>query len=153
MRLLDILSETRVKTRVQADTKQAALRAVAQVFADSLGRFDTESVLTVLEERERLASTGVGSGVAIPHGRMPGTDALYAALLLSDKGIPFDAVDGAPVHIMFAVLGPAHRAGDHLRVLARLSRVLRNEDVRRDLIAAPDAQAVYAVLARAEGEG
>ena len=130
MRLLDILSETRVRTHASAASKHAALRAVAELFAAGPGKLHLDEVLSVLEEREQLASTGVGSGVAIPHGRLAGTDGLEAALLISPEGVPFDAVDGAPVHIIFAVIGPAQRASDHLRVLARLSRILRNANIR-----------------------
>lgn len=153
MRLLDILSETRVRTHVEAASKQAALRAVAELFVKSSDQLDLESVLAVLQEREQLASTGVGSGVAIPHGRMAGSDALQAALLVSPTGIPFEAVDGAPVHIIFAVIGPAQRASDHLRILARLSRIFRNEGVRNELLAATNARAAYQVLARVDREG
>lgn len=152
MRLLDILSEARVRTRVKAASKQAALHAVAELFASTSKTLEVEQILAVLHEREQLASTGVGSGVAIPHGRLSGLDALEAVLLVSPQGIPFDAVDGAPVHIIFAVIGPAHRASDHLRVLARLSRVFRNEAVRQELLAAPDAHAAYEVLSRADRE-
>ncbi len=151
MRLLDILSEARIQTRVELQTKQQALRALAQLFARSVPVFDALQVEAILEERERLASTGVGSGVAIPHGRVPGTQGLQAALLTSSQGIPFDAVDGAPVHLVFAVLGPPERAGEHLRVLARLSRVLRSARVREQLLAAADARTVCDVLARADG--
>jgi len=153
MRLLDILSEARVRPRVEARSKQAALRAVAELFASGSKSLNADGVLAVLEERERLASTGVGSGVAIPHGRLAGHEALQGALLMSADGIPFEAVDGAPVRIIFAVIGPAHRASDHLRVLARLSRVLRNEKVRAELLAAPDAHTAFQVLTRVDSEG
>jgi nitrogen PTS system EIIA component len=153
MRLLDILSETRVRTHVKAESKLAALRAVAELFVESSNKLEVASVLAVLQEREQLASTGVGSGVAIPHGRIAGSDELEAALLISPTGVPFDAVDNAPVHIIFAVIGPARRASDHLRILARLSRIFRNEGVRNELLAATDAHAAYQVLARVDREG
>ncbi len=153
MRLLDILHEARVRTGVQAASKHAALRAVAELFVAGSDTLKVENVLTVLQDREQLASTGVGSGVAIPHGRIAGTAGLQAALLISPEGVPFDAVDGAPVYIIFAVIGPGDRASDHLRVLARLSRTLRNESVRRELLVAPDAHAAYEVLARVDSEG
>ncbi len=152
MRLLDILSEARVRTRVDLASKRDALRAVAELFVASSDTLNVESVLAVLEEREQLASTGVGSGVAIPHGRIAGGEAMQAALLVSPEGVPFDAVDGAPAHIIFAVIGPATRASDHLRVLARLSRIFRNEGLRNQLLAAPDAHEAFEVLARVDRE-
>jgi len=153
MRLLDILSEARVRTRLEAESKQAALRAVAELFAKDAPTLSADAVLAVLEEREQLASTGVGSGVAIPHGRLAGMDELRGALLVSASGIPFDAVDNAPVRIIFAVIGPGQRASDHLRVLARLSRLLRSESVRNELLNAPDAHTAFQVVARVDAEG
>ncbi len=153
MRLLDILSEARVKTRLEAGSKQVALRAVAELFAADSRVLSPDAVLAVLEEREQLASTGVGSGVAIPHGRLAGMNELRGALLVSANGIPFDAVDSAPVRIIFAVIGPGQRASDHLRVLARLSRLLRSESVRNELLTAPDAHTAFQVVVRVDAEG
>jgi PTS system nitrogen regulatory IIA component len=150
MRLLDILSEERVTTLLTATRKDDALRAVARLFADSDPGLSEEEVLSVLRERERLASTGVGSGVAIPHGRIANIDKLRAAMAVSREGIPFDAIDGEPVRIIVAVLAPSHHTGDHLRVLARVSRLLRSADVRQQLTSAPSPHDAFEVIARAD---
>jgi PTS system nitrogen regulatory IIA component len=150
MRLIDILSEERVTTSLSAPTKDEALKALARLFAEQDPGLDADSVHEVLSERERLASTGVGSSVAIPHGRISAIDNLRAAMAISREGIPFDAIDGAPVRIIIGVLAPQHHTGDHLRVLARVSRLLRNGEVREELLGAPDAHAAFEVIARAD---
>jgi PTS system nitrogen regulatory IIA component len=92
----------------------------------------------------------VGSGVAIPHGRISSIEQLRAAVAISPGGIPFDAIDGAPVRIIVGVLAPQHHTGDHLRVLARVSRLLRSAQVREHLLDARDAHAAFDVIARAD---
>jgi PTS system nitrogen regulatory IIA component len=150
MRLIEILSEERVTTQLSVSSKDEALRALAHLFAENDPDLDVNSVHEVLAERERLASTGVGSSVAIPHGRISAIDDLRAAMAISPEGIPFEAIDGEPVRIIIGVLAPQHHTGDHLRVLARVSRLLRSSEVRESLLGAADAQAAFAVIARAD---
>jgi PTS system nitrogen regulatory IIA component len=153
MRFIDILSEDRVNTGLAAATKDAALLALAELFAADDSTLDPRAVHDVLVERERLASTGVGSGVAIPHGRIGSIDRLRAAVAVSPHGIPFDAIDGAPVRIIVGVLAPQHHTGDHLRVLAMVSRMLRSPEVRDRLLSAPDSHSAFDVIARADAAG
>lgn len=150
MRLLDILSQERVTTELTADTKDDVLRALASLFTRGEPSLDARAVFEVLSERERLASTGIGSGVAIPHGRIAVLDGLRAALAISPSGIPFEAIDGSPVRIVIGVLAPQHHTGDHLRVLARVSRLLRSRDVRESLLQASDARAAYDIIAKSD---
>lgn len=150
MRLTDILSEARVTTQLAATTKEGALFSLAQLFTRDDTTLDARSVYEVLSERERLASTGIGSGVAIPHGRIGALDNLRAAVAVSPSGIPFDAIDGSPVRIVVGVLAPQHHTGDHLRVLARVSRLLRSRDVRESLLAAREPHDAYEIIARAD---
>lgn len=147
---MDILSEARVTTRLTAATKEEALSALATLFTQDDGSLDAPSVYEVLSERERLASTGIGSGVAIPHGRIAHLERLRAAVAISPAGIPFDAIDGAPVRIVVGVLAPQHHTGDHLRVLARVSRLLRSPELREGLLVARDAHEAFEVIARAD---
>jgi nitrogen PTS system EIIA component len=143
VRLADILTVERVTVQLHAADKASALRALAQLFVDGDPSLSVEAIARVFEEREALASTGVGSGVAIPHGRMAGLDRLRAAIGISRSGVEFDAIDGRPAHILVAVLGPEKQTGDHLKALARFSRVLRDEDVRARLLEAEsDARAL-----------
>jgi PTS system nitrogen regulatory IIA component len=150
MLLTDILNEQRVTTRLVASSKDDALLALAQLFSSDDPNLEAGAVHEVLRERERLASTGVGSGVAIPHGRISSIEQLRAAVAISPDGIPFDAIDGAPVRIIVGVLAPQHHTGDHLRVLARVSRLLRSVQVRESLLDARDAHAAFDVIARAD---
>lgn len=150
MRFIDILSEERVSTDLTAKNKDDALLALAELFAADDPTLDPRAIHDVLCERERLASTGVGSGVAIPHGRIGSIDRLRAAVAVSPAGIPFDAIDGAPVRIIVGVLAPQHHTGDHLRVLAMVSRLLRSAEVRDLLLGATDRQTAFDVIARAD---
>lgn len=134
MRLADILSARRITVRLEATDKASALRALAELFVDDVEGIEPEEIARVFEEREALASTGVGSGVAIPHGRIEGVPSLLAAVGIAPDGVDFDAIDGRPVHIFVALLGP--RNLDHLKALARFSRLLRSESARRELLAA-----------------
>ncbi|MCA9604165.1 MAG: PTS sugar transporter subunit IIA [Myxococcales bacterium] len=134
MRLAEILSARRITVRLEATDKPSALRALAELFVDDVEGIDVEEITRVFEEREALASTGVGSGVAIPHGRLQGIPSLIAAVAISKEGVEFDAIDGRPVHIFIALLGP--RNLDHLKALARFSRLLRSSETRRELLGA-----------------
>lgn len=143
MRLADILGIERVTTSLAASDKAEVLGQLAAMFASQ----EPEQVLRVFQDREALASTGVGSGVAIPHGRLGTVDRLAAALAICPGGVDFDSVDGQPVHIFVAVLAPERHTGEHLKALARISRLLRDEKVRRRLLEAGDAaQALQVVL-------
>ncbi|MDB4975277.1 MAG: IIA-like nitrogen-regulatory protein PtsN [Myxococcaceae bacterium] len=150
MRLMDILSEQRVTTELTATTKEEALSALATLFTRDDSTLDALAVYEVLSERERLASTGIGSGVAIPHGRIAHLERLQAAVAISPLGIPFDAIDGAPVRIVVGVLAPQHHTGDHLRVLARVSRLLRSPEVRESLLSATSSREAFEVIARSD---
>ncbi len=134
MRLAEILSARRITVRLEATDKASALRALAELFVDDVEGIEVEEITRVFEEREALASTGVGSGVAIPHGRIEGVQSLIAAVGISKEGVEFDAIDGRPVHIFVALLGP--RNLDHLKALARFSRLLRSHETRRELLGA-----------------
>ena len=146
MRLADILSVDRVTVALRAGDKPSALRELAQLLAGADARIDPEAVATVFEEREALASTGVGSGVAIPHGRLPSVSQLRAAVGISTGGVDFDAIDGRPAHILVAVLGPERQTGEHLKALARFSRLLRDDELRRQLLAAPSPERALEII-------
>jgi PTS system nitrogen regulatory IIA component len=106
----------------------------------------------VLTERERLQSTGIGEGVAIPHGALANLETQYASLLIVPEGIDFAAIDGLPVNILFAVISPKRATGEHLKTLARVSRLLRNKAFRDTLVSAPDSKAAYSLITAAEEE-
>jgi len=106
-----------------------------------------EKLTEVLLDRERLSSTGIGDGVAIPHGKLAGLPGLVAAFGVSREGLDFDAIDGKPTHLFFALLAPENSAGVHLKALARISRLFKNPAFRKAIVEAPDAQRVYDLIA------
>lgn len=144
--LADMLQADCVSISMDARTKEVALRQVVSLFARGDAGVDEETIYRVFSAREALASTGVGSGVAIPHGRLAVVPGVRLVLGLHPTGVDFDAVDGRPVHIFVGVLAPNGEASKHLTVLAKISRLLREPSVRRDLLAAETPEAARAVL-------
>ncbi|MBX3250085.1 MAG: PTS sugar transporter subunit IIA [Myxococcales bacterium] len=120
----------------EAEDKPSVLREISRLFAADDPSLPEDEVYRVLMARESLASTGVGSGVAIPHGRVAGLDQIRAALLVHGEGVPFDAVDGERVQVFVAILAPEDKPSQHLRVLAEVSRLLRRREVRERLVSA-----------------
>ncbi len=149
MLLTSYMAEQDVHLDVPADTKDGVLHAAG----DALARGDISGadVHALLAQRERVASTGVGEGVAIPHASDAGVTDARVVLLRTAADIDFDAVDGEPVRLVFGVLAPGAAAGLHLRLLARIARIVRTPAVRNGLLEAPNAQAAYSVLRDAEG--
>jgi PTS system nitrogen regulatory IIA component len=144
--LADLLDPERVRIGFTISDKEAALRAVASLLCMPEGTANEEVVYEVLLERERLASTGIGSGVAIPHGRYDGVDELRAAVAVCPTGVDFDAVDRVPVRILVGIVGPRSMPQKHLAALAGVSRVLRDERKRQALLTAADDAEAYRVL-------
>ncbi|MBT8451223.1 MAG: PTS sugar transporter subunit IIA [Deltaproteobacteria bacterium] len=144
--LADLLHPERVRIGVTLGDKDAALRAIAALLTMPEGAINEEVVHDVLEERERLASTGIGSGVAIPHGRYDGVEELRAAVAICPAGVDFDAVDRLPVRILVGIVGPKSMPQKHLAALAGVSRVLRSEEKRNALLRAVDEADAYTVL-------
>jgi PTS system nitrogen regulatory IIA component len=135
MRLSEILSQDRIL--VDSDggfihSKSDALRLMATMLAPAVD-VEPAEVERLLTDREQLQSTGIGDGVAIPHASADAAARQAAALLLCPHGVPFEAIDGADVNIVFGVLGPRRATGEHLRTLARISRLLRDESTRTEL--------------------
>lgn len=155
--MAEFLSVERIDTDLQGGDKADALRALAGLLAGAgPSGHDTawptsDEIHRALLQREALGSTGVGDGVAIPHGRLPAIDCFAGALAIRRGGVPFEAVDGRPVSIMFALIGPERAAGEHLKCLARISRVLRDPGVRERLRAAEGAGSARRILIDADG--
>lgn len=154
MILTDILSSERVRVAVAGSdlkTKDGALRVLGELLGagDPLPAASAE-FYRVLSEREALQSTGIGDGVAIPHGALEHLNRQLAAVLVCPDGVPFDAIDGRPVRILFAVVGPKRATGEHLKTLARISRLLRDPGFREKLLSTGDRQEAYALIRSAE---
>lgn len=150
MGLVEILPVERINTHLTAKNKTEALRALADLFASGVHGVDPSTIYAMLLEREKLASTGVGSGVAIPHARVPGVQDVAAALAVHPQGVPFDSVDGQDVHIFVAVLASERQPSKHLKALASISRLLRDPAIREQVMATADPAALHAILANAE---
>jgi PTS system nitrogen regulatory IIA component len=106
----------------------------------------------VLAERERLASTAIGEGVAIPHGKLETVSGLLACIGRSRRGVEFDSLDGQPTHLFFVLVAPASSTGVHLKALARISRLFKDEAFRRRLLAAPDAATMFRIVVDEDGK-
>ncbi len=156
MGVLEILSSERVSVSSSSEglihTKNGALRRLAELLATATD-IPVVEIERVLVEREKVQSTGVGGGVAIPHGSIATLELHIGAILLCPQPIDFDAIDSAPVSILFAVIGPKRAAGEHLKILARVSRLLRQDDFRRQLLAAPTGLAAYNCIQAEETRG
>ena len=154
MKLSDILTLERIDTHLHATDKSAVLRALSRLIAcegsNTTDPAPQATIERVLDEREKLASTGIGDGVAIPHGRVAGLDHFVAALAIRPEGVPFDAIDGRPASIFFAVVGPEKAAGEHLKCLARIGRVLRDDAVRTRLLSATGPADALAIVTSAD---
>ena len=154
MRLTDLLSPERVgieRSTSDAFDKRKAIARLARMLGERDG-VTTSDIERVLFEREQLQSTGIGEGVAIPHGALPQLKEQVAALLIVPDGVDFQAIDDARVSILFGVIGPKRATGEHLKTLARVSRLLRSKDFRARLVGAPDANAVYELISAEESE-
>lgn len=157
MHLTDLLTSDRVAIRRNDEighalSKSEALSLLASLIATGSTEIRRANVERVLFEREQLQSTGIGDGVAIPHGALSELDAQVASLVIAPDGVDFAAIDGHKVTILFAVVGPKRATGEHLKTLARVSRLLRNRDFRERLVAAPNAATAYDLVAKEEAD-
>jgi len=147
MKVTEFLSPNAVVAELHGTTKAEVLRELSELLGRAYPQaLRADRVLEVLAEREKLASTGIGDGVAIPHGKMPGLDKLYAAFGVSRAGVEFQSIDKRPTHLFFALLAPENSAGVHLKALARVSRLFRNPELRTSILAAADADSMYRLI-------
>ena len=145
MPLLDFLSPEAIAPSLRASSKKQALQDISAQASRLVGR-DEREIFDTLLQRERLGSTGIGEGIAIPHGKLPKLDGLFGLFARLDKPIDFDALDGEPVDMMFLLLAPEDAGADHLKALARVARMLREPGIHERIRSARDASALYAVL-------
>ena len=137
MKLLEILTRKGIDSDLSATDKLGVLRQMAHLAELQGADIQSEELTEVLLERESLGSTGIGGGIAIPHGKMGGIRRTVIVFGRSLEGIDFEAVDSQPCHLFFLLAAPDGSAGLHLKALARISRLLRNEDFRQQLLEAP----------------
>lgn len=139
MKILDFLYRETVNTNLQSTDKKGVLDELAAPVAE-LMHIDHGEIVRVLTERERMGSTGIGKGIAIPHGKLGGLENLVVGFGLSRRGVDFDAIDGRASDIFFLLLSPDNSTGLHLRFLARISKTLKEENFRENLrkVSCPD---------------
>jgi nitrogen PTS system EIIA component len=152
MKILDILVRDAVITDLRATGKREVLEEVCAALAQAEPALDRAKLVDVLAERERLQSTGIGEGVAIPHGKLAGLPRLIAAFAKSRAGVDFDSVDGHKTHLFFVLVMPEHAGGQHLKALARISRSLRDPGFREAVESAESREDVLRAIEREDAK-
>lgn len=152
MKLSDIFTADAIKLDMDATDKETVLRELALLLQKAHPTLSQEKVLDVLLAREKLGSTAIGEGVAIPHGKMEGLSQVIGAFARSRRGIDFTAYDEKKTQLFFILLAPEGQRGvsDHLKILAKISRLLRNDEFREKLQTLDDVQELYQLLVRAD---
>ncbi|MGE0080696.1 MAG: PTS IIA-like nitrogen regulatory protein PtsN [Thiohalomonadaceae bacterium] len=146
MRVPDLITVDRIACDSEAGSKKRALELVSALIARGESGLGDAEVFDSLLARERLGSTGLGHGVALPHGRVKTSEQTVGAFLRLKKGVDFDAVDREPVDLLFAMLVPEHSTDEHLQLLAQLAEMFSDTDMRRRLREAADAEAVKRLI-------
>jgi PTS system nitrogen regulatory IIA component len=146
MSITDILTPDMVLPDLSADSKSAVLRELAAKLCTRHSTMKPERLAAILNERERLGSTAIGDGIAIPHGKIDGIGAIVGVFGRSLRGVDFDSLDGKPTHLFFLLVAPEEAASLHLKALARVSRLLKNATFREQLMSAPDSAEIYRLI-------
>ncbi len=150
MKIVDILSKESVVCDISSDGKKKLLEDLALLASKETGA-DSRVILDALIERERLGTTGVGAGVALPHTRLLGLDKIYCAFVRTNP-VDFEAVDGKLVDLVFLLLVPEEAGADHLKALARLSRLLRDDNITESLRKAKTTDEIYQIICDADSQ-
>jgi len=149
MQLVDIISQDSVIANAKSNSKKQVLQDVAEVAASETG-VASRTIFDLLLQRERLGSTGIGNGVAIPHGKLPGLKGITGVFARLSKPVPFDSMDDEPVDLVFAILAPEGSGADHLKALSRIARIMRNPDTLAALRQTTDRDVIYSLLGSEE---
>jgi mannitol/fructose-specific phosphotransferase system IIA component (Ntr-type) len=147
--LTELLTPDRIRVPLAAADKAGVLRELTHLLADRAGT-DAGPILSAVQEREQVLSTGIGHGIAIPHAKSPLVSDLILVSGSSPVGVPFEALDGDPVRLFFLLVGPDSAAGQHVKALSRIARLVRRESVREALLMAQTPEAFYHTLVEAE---
>jgi len=147
MKIIELLNENLILPSLSGTTKQHVMEELVEHLASVQQGINAGELLKTLLEREKLGSTGIGNGIAIPHGKLSGLSNIILVFARSTAGVPFEAIDGKPIHLIFLLVAPANSTGGHLKALARLSRLLKNDSFRRTLLTAATAQDILRAIA------
>ncbi|PYP72404.1 MAG: hypothetical protein DMD41_08995 [Gemmatimonadetes bacterium] len=150
VRLSELLTPERIRVPLKASDKEGVLRELVDLAVANNGSAAAE-VLGAILERERQFPTGIGYGVAVPHGRTPGLSSLAVVAGTTERPVPYETIDGEPVRLFFLLAGPESLAGAHVKALSRISRLVRQQPLRARLLAARTPEEFYRTLCAAEG--
>jgi PTS system nitrogen regulatory IIA component len=151
MKTTEILSADMVVPELGGSTKAQVLRELARPLANKYRNLDLNAITAVLAERERLGSTAIGDGIAIPHGKMPGVMQIVSTFGRHRKGVDFESLDGKPTHLFFVLIAPEDSTSQHLKALARVSRLFKDASFRERLLAAKDAGELFQLIVEEDG--
>jgi PTS system nitrogen regulatory IIA component len=146
MKITEILSAELVVPELAGSTKAQVLRELAQPISAKYRELDVGAITAVLAERERLGSTAIGDGIAIPHGKMPGVKQILGTFGRHRRGVDFESLDGRPTHLFFALVAPEDSTSLHLKALARVSRLFKDTAFRERLMAAKDTDEIFRLM-------
>ena len=147
MQIVDFIQREMIIPQLSSTDKTEIIRELAAHLAGGHEDIDPDRLIKVLSDREALASTAIGEGVAIPHGKLPDIEGIRACIGRARDGVDFDSMDGKPTHIFIVMVAPENSTGAHLKALARISRVFKDSDFLRRLLEAPNAEEMYLALA------
>jgi PTS system nitrogen regulatory IIA component len=150
MKILDILDKQMIIPQLTSRNKEGVLRELVRVLAQVEKQVDEERMTEILLERESLGSTGIGEGVAIPHGKSKDVKKLLASFGRSLPGLDFQSMDGKPAHLFFLLVAPENSAGIHLKALARISRLMKDQTFRKRLMEANSVDEIYSLFSEGD---
>jgi PTS system nitrogen regulatory IIA component len=152
MKVGEFLDSRAIVVDLKATNKKEVLEELIEVLVSVYHELNREQMVHALLEREKLGSTGIGDGVAIPHGKLAGLKQLISCFGKSDKGVEFQSMDKKPAHLFFLLFAPENSAGIHLKALARISRLLKRPSFRKELLKAESEQEIYETLTREDDQ-
>jgi PTS system nitrogen regulatory IIA component len=152
MKIVDLISRDMIIPSLVATTKPAIIRELAEHLAERTPNVMSDELARVLIDREGLASTAIGEGVAIPHGKLGSVREIVACIGRTREGIDFDSMDGHPTYLFFVMVAPESSTGAHLKALARISRVFKDHEFRRKLLEAVDAESMYEIIRKEDSK-
>ena len=146
MKIEEILTKESVIADLLGDSKVKVIKEMTQCLKKNNFIKNDQALFETLMEREKLGSTGIGENVAIPHGKSDEVTQIITVLARSKKGVEFESLDQKPVHFVCMVIAPAHSTGQHLKVLARVSRIFKNQGIREEIMKAENSDTIYSIL-------
>ncbi len=152
MKLSEIIEKNSIVPELKANDKAGVLEELAQVISDHVSSIEKEALVKVLVERERLGTTGIGDGVAIPHGKLKGIGRPIISFGRSKDGIDFESIDRQPVYLFFLLVAPDNSSGIHLQVLAKIARILKSNTFRKKLMETETREELYQTIVQTDEE-